>query len=508
MPDELALFMEKPWARSHSTYDASSFAIRPAPEFATSEVVIASLYRKAGFPGYREAEVPRAGRELDRSALRPPRRQDGSSRISPDTWRTILHGALQSPRQTNQSARRFLQLSPVVPDVALYSGSARLAGNPWDPGRLVATMVAFGAPDEQEAGTLWSDLHEALSVGPQDDIWARWLQEEFERRNTTGTHWQRTALPERCQWPLDERVGLRFPAQQFVQDLRAVLNAKSFMTRRQWITLLEAIVRLGAVSHVLWLCDVNDRIWRAARHVLSGGEAPSATTLVKIDGPLLGYAAPALSAIRSLASRYLTARLGINLLLHELDALGATVGSLASTSDIAAFLATIASQRDALQDRDVLARLDELLDREARTVACKKGVGSNIVEFCRYSLGQRQTADDTLRGYDQGYQLRKKGEYQKAPWIVSLGPVSLLSLVHCCLAEAAGPRSVQRLSEHLEGYGLAVDRDHFTSGELGKSLRTLGLVLDSPDAEGGMLLIPPFEKPIGNDESDHGARVS
>jgi len=74
-----------------------------------------------------------------------------------------------------------------------------------------------------------------------------------------------------------------------------------------------------------------------------------------------------------------------------------------------------------------------------------------------------------------------------------MGPVSILALVHCCLRDAAGPRSIQKLCQHLAAYGIRVDRDNVTTGDLGRKLRMLGLVLDSPDAESGMLLVPPFD---------------
>ena len=68
----------------------------------------------------------------------------------------------------------------------------------------------------------------------------------------------------------------------------------------------------------------------------------------------------------------------------------------------------------------------------------------------------------------------------------------MLALVHCCLREAVGPRSVQRLCEYLSKYGIDVDCADIAKSELGRKLRMLGLVLDSPDAESGMLLVPPF----------------
>ncbi|MNJ72818.1 hypothetical protein D3C77_695280 [compost metagenome] len=55
-----------------------------------------------------------------------------------------------------------------------------------------------------------------------------------------------------------------------------------------------------------------------------------------------------------------------------------------------------------------------------------------------------------------------------------------------------GPRSIQKLVLHLEAYGLTVDKHEIARNDLGHQLRMLGLVLDSPDAESGMLLLPPF----------------
>ena len=193
-------------------------------------------------------------------------------------------------------------------------------------------------------------------------------------------------------------------------------------------------------------------------------------------------------------------RLGINLLLWHLEEAQVRVPLIASCEDIAALLKTVEDRRAALGAEQLIEAFHEIRDAESRTVACKKGIGSNMVEFGRYVLGQRQTAEESLRGYDQGYFLRKKSDYASAPWIVSLGPVAVLALVHCCLKDVAGPRSV-RLCQHLAWYGLEVDRDDIATSDLGKKLRMLGLVLDSPDAESGMLLVPPFV----NQRNDRGS---
>ena len=46
-----------------------------------------------------------------------------------------------------------------------------------------------------------------------------------------------------------------------------------------------------------------------------------------------------------------------------------------------------------------------------------------------------------------------------------------------------------------------MDHRDLPQNELGQQLRMLGLVLDSPDAESGMLLVPPFRQSIANGQS-------
>ena len=393
-------------------------------------------------------------------------------------------------------------MTPLVPDANLYSGSARLAGNPWNPGALVRRIIQMGTDTEEEASSLWSLLFGALSVDSEDDAWARWLQEEFTRRKlaTISATWHQVP------WKQDstdiaasDKSSLRFPAQQFVIDIRSVVAAKSSMTRRQWISLFEAVVRIGAASHVLWLCSVSTRLWEHALRIIAGTfEAPNSVDEVRdlvfsSTKHHLNYGS--VPAIKNIASSYLSARLGLNILLWQMDEFGITIDPLSSSEEILKFYKLIQEHRSRLASANVLGEYQRLRDDvdHARTLACKKGIGSNLIEFARHSLGRRQTAEPTLRSYDQSYVLKKRGAANNSPWIVSLGPVALLALVHCCLRQYRGPRSVRHLSQHLALYGISLSVDNISASELGKELRMLGLILDSPDAESGILLVPPFD---------------
>jgi hypothetical protein len=54
------------------------------------------------------------------------------------------------------------------------------------------------------------------------------------------------------------------------------------------------------------------------------------------------------------------------------------------------------------------------------------------------------------------------------------------------------PVSLADFRSHLAEYGLHVPAGELIGGKTGHDLAMLGLVVDSPDAAGGRLLVPPF----------------
>lgn len=503
----LASFKESPWKQenTHPKYKLSALAMSPAPEYASSEVLVASLYRTIGFASVSEGSVPKAGRDLDRKMQKLRFKHSPSpsgAKVDADTWNTVLHGILESPKRPNESSKRFLQVTPLVPASSSFSGAARLNGAPWNPGNLVRRMVSMGSKDASAAQSLWEEIFAALSVDDSDDVFARWLEQET-RAWATPTDWELVRIPENeTELAKDDFMNLSFlPARQFTRDLRAVIAAKHAMTRRQWTSLLEAVLRLATASHIAWLCDVQARIWRCLSDALDMkgpvGDTATRQAIFPADAQYMTYGGKALNGLKDKASGYLTARLGINTVLWSLEHAGTPFdGNISSSQGVAQLCQHIRDNHDKLSTIGVWDEFLDIREREARALACGKGIGKNLQEFVRHVLGQRQTAVQLLRGYDQGYVLKKKGSSSNSPWVVSLGPVAVLALVHCALAGMGGPRSIHRLAQHLASYGLAVDRHDIARNDLGHQLRMLGLVLDSPDAESGVLLLPPFPETL------------
>lgn len=485
---------------THGHYGGSFLHMRPAPEYASGEVVLASLIRNVGFGDSFEGQVPRGGADLLRRVQKD--KPTGEPLLSVGTWQSVLESSLRSPKQPNQSSKRFLQLCPLVPDSALYSSSARLTTNSWNPGEMVKRIIAFGARDQAHAAQLWNAIFDTLSIAPQcDDPWAVSLQAEFEAWRGKDVAWSLQSFATPAAIDSWRAGGGTSAARRFVLDLEQILQLKQALTRRQWVSMLESLLRLACASHVLWLCRANHRTYRLFLDALLGISPPTESeTRDQLGVSAQGfwrYGQLAAETIEEFAREYLQARVGLNVILSTADELGWKLvdgdNALASPDVIRQAAMSLFDRRAEFPVDDIRATMQAVVDGNPRVFAVKKGIGSNIKEFLRHCLGQRQTAEEGMKSYDQGYWLRKNGYHSSAKWIVSAGPVAVLLIVYCCARRTVGPATTDDLCRHFGEYGIMLKPNDVTgAGDLGPTLRRMGLVTDSPDAEGGMLVRNPF----------------
>jgi hypothetical protein len=226
------------------------------------------------------------------------------------------------------------------------------------------------------------------------------------------------------------------------------------------------------------------------------------------DEPLLQLADNSVPAIRRLLGEYAQGRIGINLLLFLLDEAGAPwrakIGQVTENhptpaDSVAAFLAHITDNRHEVTrvlaeqgNNSLIEAAGALADAEPRFLSGQKGLTRNLSFFFRYSLGQLQPVDDTQRQYDQGFLLYKQ-DRRGEKWLVQPAPGMLVVIVHCCSRSRGSiPASIEHLRAHLAAYGIGASADELRSGGTAREVERLGLVVESPDAGGGRLLVDPF----------------
>lgn len=502
---QLDKFLEAPWKSEslHEKYTKSFVHMSPVPEVATGEVLLASLYRNVGYSGdLSEKQPPIMGRRLTKclDKRKRPTGSEGAINVEDDLWVQVVTKSITSPKQTNQSKKQFLQLSPFVPDSTIYSMAARLAGNPWNPGRLIAKMLSIGTQSKTQALGLWQDIYEHLSVTEVDDIWAQLIQKEL-------VTWRDKSLVEAWKKPEDlplkdhelfSELEVLCPAVHFVKDLQIVLSMKCSLTRRQWISLLESLCRIAACSHVMWLCTINNNLSNMLEKALNlGSKFTQEKVKTELDMNECFWALEQTTSktIEELVRNYIVSRCKTNLILSSLEDIGEIEQGKISLSNLESITDTLnylAANKELFDYSSYRSELVRILDLEPKITACKKGTSKNIVEFISYVVRQRQTSEAGLETYDQGYYLKKKGGYASAPWVVGLGPASLLLMVHCTVEKINGPATVADLINQLSLYGVEADFQQESNSDFYKLLRSLGLVVESPDAEGGMVVHSPF----------------
>jgi hypothetical protein len=499
----LTAFLSAPGLKTHAAYEGS--VLWPfAPEWTTGEVLLGSAYRKL-LLGVAETRVDRA--------------QIGSlpSRLPADEpWEVLLNGpgGLFSPPLGKEAGQP--QLMPLVPEIARY---ACVLGRPrgrWDPANLLLSAIASGS-EPGGADVLVSRFTEALRVDARkDDFFATFVESSLAAiapepmpmvlsgaRYRSGAAWRYRGM------------APRVPAERFVEDLDRLIDLKPYLTRRQWTVLVEALLRLGLATHVLWLCRLNACTWALAQRAVEAGLQPTSEEVEQRcwsghdeDDPLLELGRDGNAAIKNRIQGYVQARIGLNLLLHALEDAGcgwfAPVGASETETPaeaIAALLAHVAANREAmapvLEAATSTASLrmgaNALADANPRLLNQVNGFSKNVLEFVRYTLVQLQPQEDELKSYDQAYLLYRKTRATNSPRLAQPGPAALILLVHACCRSLAGvPASLADFKAHLAEYGVRAPAGELQDGQAARDLERLGLVIDSPDAGGGRLLVDPF----------------
>jgi hypothetical protein len=492
----------------HRIYRGWFFALATMPESAYGEMLLGSLYRRLGLAVATEREVAGHGSALARRLNRKTAPE--GARLEPRLVRAVMRDALDYPRTPSQSSKRSLTVLPLVPEMANYAAPVRLRGNPWNPGNLIAEAVVAGASNEDHAREIWHGLYEALSIGRNEDVWAKFVAEEMQGWRTTDLQNALDACPPSLRalgatvQPESHlgQLAVPMPARQFVHDIAIVIRLKPALTRREWLGYLESLLRLGAVSHSQWLCRVHDVVWTEVMAALQQGHVRPRAELEQslrtaLTEPWMAIGEGFAARSRTISQGYLRARYGLNLLLFEMEQSRPTLSeslprptSLPSLADLVFALCRWASSfAGALPFRRQLA---ELVESDPSVAACRKGFTNNLREFWLYGLAKRQPQLPRDSEFDQGYWLEKRGAYRSAPWITMPGAVSLCLAAHSACRRAGGFGTVRDLSDHFAAYGIDVLQTDFEGGRLAARLRGLGLVVDSPDAESGMAVLDPW----------------
>ena len=123
-----------------------------------------------------------------------------------------------------------------------------------------------------------------------------------------------------------DRKSITSPAANFYKDLGYLIELKKYLTRRQWVSTLEAILRIGGVSHMLWISHMNDQIWQMIDDILENKQIPDKDEIYRrLSMPSKGffiYGDNSPPQTKKIIAKYYESRVKINTLLYFLESIG------------------------------------------------------------------------------------------------------------------------------------------------------------------------------------------
>ena len=487
----------------HESYSNSFFSLPASPEYSMSETCLASLIRSIG-SGVRENEVysrnSQEGSTIRTTLEKRWREFQHQNRIGDN-----LFSFLKSPLagQSLKNPAKYLNLYPLIPQFSYISNSPRFSDStPWNPSTFIKGMIASGSINKENAKNTWYTIFECLSVTEEDDLWARFLMNIFNldaiEDEVFNWEFKEFQYEEFAKFKIDDTAFNKydFPAKTFCQKISEIIALKRMTTRKQWLTMFESFLRVSMGTHLIWVCEINKRLWQLIRDEDSEYKEYSYNDIV--DNLFKDFRSFELdskcdSVFRRICGDYAEARIGINLLIHYcLDKFNVKpnsgINNLNSLVDWINEIKPLISRKDTREE--LRFKILNLLGQNPSIEHGRSSFSKNMFEFLRHTLGQKATIESKDKSYDQCYWVVKKGISRNAPWIVKLGPVSILTIVAISLNAKSG--TATDLTYFLSKLGIVLNPDKILNTSLGTSLVDLGLTNDNPDGEKGIIILNPF----------------
>lgn len=431
-----------------------------------------------------------------------------------ETARIVIRAGLRAPLPQNARAGRGGQLHEEI--VPLTPMACRLTGflkrgkkdNAYKPIETLRGMIFRGTPDCTKREECWRSLQRAFFVGlegdtPPRDPWSVLVESALidhpdlldDAINPPKEAGLGQPDPDKTPspgygTPLQYQF---FPSKSLVRDLPRLAKLEAFVGRRLWIALLDCYLRLAFSANTFWSAHTQRKLADIMLNPQDRGDASLGEFLTSGFEPMQ-LNAHLDQTVEKYCRDYQKSKYILSAFCAELsekDVQEIEMAGGISTEEGSHLLLEGCTRLSTSQRAAVASRWQEDVDDPTKI---KKGV-SNLQYSLRYGLGQREPKNGE-RTFDQGYWACKTGDYRKAPWEFRLSPVGIVLAVHLSSRER-NPATAYDLREWLREYGFCTSITDLSSGEVGKHLRYLGLVTDSSDAEGGMILRDPLAESAG-----------
>ena len=500
------------WDGQYDGLRESGAFFRPMriPEQCSGEMLTAELQREFCFQPLDDAFIQNTGSRL----LKELRKSQSADAV----WLSHFFDVVAPyPVQSRQAAKHDIAyVIPFIPSIALFSTPRRVTkrnegdsseqDRSWKPGLFIKECLSYSLPSEQ-LDAFFKEVQSAVMVSDADDLFARFitektdaaLQDHLDVRIADKLSPDAYRHGRECFMPQTVRNRIAVaPFKRFADDIRAVLSVKPCVSRRQFMAMLESILRIGTSAHVLWMCNINRRLEKDLFALFNGGEGEftDATLFDALNMPssgILSYGINFQSRMKEFFKAYERSTKRLSFLLYRLKEVASLPRETYDWSSPEALVRSVNAINGYIKanpaflteyEADFSRHYLDAIKKYTLKVDCQ---ATHLLRFVQTALSQNnQPSSERYSRYDQSYLLRHRTHSNRSAVIVNAGAVTLMSLVHACSCNNSTVL-LSNLVDALMAYGVAIPPGEITE-TFKMQLRELGLTIDSPDAESGMVL--------------------
>jgi hypothetical protein len=482
----------------------------------SSSILIASLYRQIGLSTVDEPKV-----FLNSTILFEKINSVNKigENFNNEELKILFNSALNIPISQLQEKSNKFWITPVIPAIGSFGLSARDNINPkisipWNPGAFLIGIISNCIKEDEKFFEIFEKLFNSLRIDEETshDIWSVILQNEFKSicENLNVGHISNTFDKEKILEYRDYRLKKILHKSKFseilILDLISLLELEKELSRQQWIGLMEAYFRLTMFNHIINTLNLSRSYRDLIMSTLSEGkksidyenfldfinfnikvkkdsEKVSNIIRTETDTKFINLNIKSYSHYNTFIEfLFLKYQLDLENKFESIDSF------INLTNELIKKIDSEVTFKEVTQE---FLKIHELSINE---ISENTGTLKNIRECLEY-LGRKKTSSGDYSRYipDVNYLFCQNKNKPGNPFMFELSPGIISVLTGLIFKRLNGQHFISGLEfvNEIKHYNIELNIKDISEGPINKIMLSLGIIVDSPDTEGGVLIVRP-----------------
>ena len=481
---------------------------RGIANISASQFLIASLYRAIGLNETSETEASLYAERLFISIQNTTKL---GKVFDNSQLRKLIKGSLNFPKGSTKDQKQFL-ISPMISEIASFGGTMRQSKS-WNSGGFIIDIISNAIETNEEFEELISALFSALEISDddKDNIWSLVLKSEFNNIseklgiNSAQKKINISSLKKSYRTKnIKKALSSSNFSRTIIKDLRYLIEIekKGQISRQQWISLLETYFRLTMFNHIIITLNLSRSYYNVLLNILDNGhklmDEDSFNQFINIKP--INNTTTNIFLTNETSREFINSNIQFyclyNHFLHHLfKEFNIDISSFNEKSEIINSTNTLLNN---IKDSDELLKLFSKYRRENEKVIKEIKIPSTSLSpmwECLTYLGQKKLKTNDLKSYvpDVNFLFAARKGLKGQPYMFELGAGVISLLTGLIFKKNEGQHFLSGLEyiKELKSYNMNLTIQDISEGQIKEVMESLGIIIDSPDTEGGVLIVKP-----------------